>query len=187
VKLTKQRKVYIGVLGLGLAAMAVDRGFLSSSVTSPTSASAGVDGTRLTASAGSTSSDRATNGPTVTERLEGLRDQAAPATSPDAFATVQSWYESAAKPGPLTPEKIVPNAYRLSSVLTDKEGKPLFAVVNGQKISLAEEINGIRLIGAGGAKGTIPGHATIEVNGEQIELYMKESVTRGEARVQPRK
>lgn len=186
-KLTKQRKAYVGVLGLGLAALVVDRGFLSNSVTSPPSAVASAAGTGPASNADQKSTDLSRNGPTVTERLDALRDQAAPATSPDAFATVQSWYESAAKPGDLTTEKTVSSEYRLSGVLTDKEGKPLFAIINGQKIAMSEEVKGIRLIDAGGAKGTTPGRATIEVNGEQIELRMKEAVTRGETRVQPRK
>ena len=185
-KLSKQRKAYVGVLGLGLAALVVDRS-VGSSATSPSSAAAGVGMTIPTNESQELSARPTVGGQTVAERLEELRDRAAPESTPDAFARVQSWYESEREPAPAASEKPLSSVYRLSSVLTDRDGKALFAIVNGQKIALAEEVQGIRLVDAGGTKGGSPGFATIEVGGERIELRMKEAATRTDMKLQHRK
>lgn len=185
-KLSKQRKAYLGVLGLGLVALVVDRG-LGSSATSPSSASAGDAVPARAPEAGDALIRSTAGGPTVAERLDTLRDRATLGASPDAFARIPSWYESGDQPTPGTTENPSSTAYRLSSVFTDRDGKAAFAIVNGQTIALSEEVGGIRLIDAGGTKGTTPGFATIEVGGQRIELRTKEAATRGEVRVQPRK
>lgn len=186
-KLSKQRKAYVGVLGLGLAALIVDRGFLGSGATAPASASASVDNAQPVAITTASAVSIGRTGPGVTERLDAMRAQAAPDSAPDAFAVVSSWYESAAKPATNDPEKPADPKYHLTSVLTDKAGNPLFAVVNGLKIALSDEVQGIRLIDAGGTKGATPGFATIEVGGERIRLSMKEAFARAEPRGQTRK
>ncbi len=186
VKLSPQRKAYIGVLGLGLAALIVDRGFLSGSGTSPASAAAGL-APETVPGASLAQAPEAASTTTVAERLDALRDRAAPASAPDAFAVVESWYESASKPGTAATGNASAVAYHLSSVLTDKQGKPLFAVVNGQKIALSQEVDGVKLIDASGAKGGDPASAVIEVGGELLTLRMKEPATRSQTLVQARK
>lgn len=179
-KLTKEQRVYVAVLGLAVGGFAIDRLFLSESLSGPAGASA-AEGQPIPDAAAlvvdpqqraqpGAPADAASN---IAERLDSLRDQAA---QPDAMAAVlsipPSWFETPTPPGTTapapTPEKPAPtiqDKYKLTAVFAAKAGG--YATVNKQKLRLGQQIDDLVLIELRGRQ------AIFERGSEKIILEME--------------
>lgn len=177
-KLTKQTKVYAGILGLGLIALVADRALFT-----PAGASAAVEATPLNSApaadivaarpatpVASTSDDAASVGTaTISERLRVVAKEAekAPEFSGDAFAPPVTTGQSApaARVAPASAE-LFKAQYRLTGLV--HSGNTGAAIIDGKPVRVGESIGGFTLtrVDASGA--------TFELDGQQVTLTAPE-------------
>lgn len=166
VKLTKERRTYLAILGLGAAAVGVDRLWLNAG---PSSVSASMPD--VVASAGLPGAVGAGGGPTTTgvsvsRRLESLAATLRVDRVDDAFQLPLSWLppaeaaiEAPAPGGPLSP-RVLP---RVTGIVG--RGASIAAVIDGEVVVLGETSSkGVTLVGVEGQD------VTVEVAGERVTL-----------------
>jgi hypothetical protein len=149
-KLTRERKIYAAVLGLGLAVVGYDQ------LTAPASADAASEpqATLLMASAPASNKQNNTahagDGPSLAVRLSELAAKTGP-TSPDqirdAFVPSQSWLGKGALAGDridrAAADKFV-QRHRLGTVATSASGD--IAVVDDKLMQIGSKLDGFTLI-----------------------------------------
>ncbi len=156
--LSKERKVYVGLLAVALLAVAADQAILGTDVAGPEKAAAkptpAVSG--LPAPAGS--HGVATNGgqtPTagwisdkIQQATDGLQQVQGDAVS-DAFAVSHTWLgDSTGKPEPessqLTPPDAFERRYPLMAVITMEDDS--YAVLGGFTLRIGQSLDGYQLV-----------------------------------------
>ncbi len=154
-KVTKEQKVFIGLLTVGLIALGVDRFVLS-----PSSAEASDDSASLLvakapeAKATPSSNNKAptpaaatasTNNP-VAQKLVALSDALHLADVPvkDTFATPAAWIE---RPGTVAGGKPFDQMHSLSGVMVS--GRHPAAMVDGKLVSVGQLVDGYKLVAVG--------------------------------------
>lgn len=194
VELTKQRKVFVAVLGLCGIALVVDKAFLGGGVTGPSSAAAAGGEAAAVASASKPAGDRTPAKPkagmiespmaSLARRIARLPVEGAGAS--DAFSPPAAWptteeVRQAAAASDQAPTKTNRAGYRLTSV-----GRDTAVVVittapkdnNTRFLRLGEESDGMKLVGVHVARAGDRDDkttATIEVAGERFELELFEA------------
>lgn len=166
-KLSKQRRVWIGVLGLALGALFVDRVILGTGVASPRSASASgpTASTTPPLSAASVPSPAGS----IADRLETFRPRADPENAPDGFATIASWYREAAQTA--AEQAAAPAKFKLGGVWSEK-GVPVMAFINGKRCYIGDTIGDARLVAARTATGVSQAAVDLEIDGKTVTVEM---------------
>lgn len=164
VKLTKEQRVFVAILGLALSALTVDRFLLGGSFSGPAGANAGeapaspADGQPgLVVKPTERAKPDAADDHGIADRLNSLRDQAAePEAMADVLSVPSSWFE-AQTTGQATgqtgqsarqaEEKSAQSKYRLSGVYINPVNPATnFAIINKRHVHVGEEIDGMKLV-----------------------------------------
>ena len=152
-KVTKEQKIFIGLLVVGLVALGVDRFMLT-----PSSAEASEDASTLlvakpqaakpTPPPNAKSAVAATANP-VAQKLLALSESLHIANTPvkDTFATPVAWTD---KPGTVAGGKRFDQAHSLSGVMVS--GRHPAAMIDGKLVSVGQTIDGYKLVAV--AQGT---------------------------------
>lgn len=171
VELNKQRKLFIGILTVGLGALALDRLVLRED--------AGPDAAAAASPAASPAAEPGKSprqGPSVAERLKGIDvrvRQAPEAPSNDAFHAPKGMFPK--QPAPES-KKPAPSenrpVYKLTSIV--KTNKGVFAVVDKKTLQLGVPVKlrsgeSMKLVEADDRQGK----AVVEVDGERYELSIR--------------
>jgi hypothetical protein len=177
---TKQRKVYVAVLGLALGGLAVDRLVLDGGATGPRDAAAAIAAAGAPAPAAASPaglntlvSPAASRGPTLAARLEhiGKEHRLDPMCIDDAFRPSLAWPKPASpaasdrpKAAEVDPTQAFLKAHRLMAVVQNTTGGA--AIVNGRTLTVGMEIDGFKLVRITRRS------ATFEREGRSIELTL---------------
>ncbi|MCC6428348.1 MAG: hypothetical protein IT435_16195 [Phycisphaerales bacterium] len=159
VKLTKERRIYLAILGLGLSGVAVDRLWLSAG---PKTASAAATPVAMLDEEPDAEVPKTSSVVSVAKRLESIQSE----VGTDAFVIPASWMpkETPAKPDAPglagAPAKESAPRHRITSVVG--RGDAITAVIDGQFHRLGGKAkDGIRLLKVEKTQ------ALIEVNGQR--------------------
>ena len=150
-KVTKQQKIFLGLLGLGLAALTLDRFVLA-----PASAEAADDSASLLVSKEAHPAAPAppalqkaptvnsTAGDPITHKLKALSDAMHLAESParDAFVPAPAWSGGPGAPGMAT--RNFEEAHQLSGVMLS--GSHPAAMVDGRMVLTGQMVDGYKLV-----------------------------------------
>lgn len=168
-KITRERKIYLGMLALGLAALSLDR--VLTDAPGPRSASASVasslsDAADVTAASPVTpvtvmptapaiQPTAGSQTPRLAQRLAAFgREQGiAPQDAANAFVPSSQWLDEsraavaaqvneAIPAGPSEAEQFL-HAHKLNGIIADKHGG--LAIVNGKPVALGQSVGGFRL------------------------------------------
>ncbi len=176
-KLTRQRKIYLAILAIGLAALAVDRVFLGSDGAGPSRANAQTSGPAgsgpelAVLPPGSRAAASALAADALAERLrrlskkQGIEMKAVK----DAFACPEGWLPGQAASQPARP----PNAgalefqaqHQLMAVMAGSRGS---AIVDGKCLLIGQKLGLYQLVSVGKRS------AVFRCGDEQIVLKLKE-------------
>lgn len=164
--LSKQRKVYVGLLALGVAALGVDRFLLASSPLGPSAAHAGVDapGVPLGEPVGDTAGSARPSDAARDVFARRLRDRASQVETPvgsgrDAYLVPASWLRAADVPAPESASVEPASAawadgLSVSSMVDGGESGIPGAVINGVLVRVGQSFDldgGRPKLGAEGA------------------------------------
>jgi hypothetical protein len=170
-KVTKQQKIFAGLLALGLVALAMDR-----FVFSPQTAQASDDSAALLvakpskvatptiAASGKLAVDSSVTNP-IALKLNALSDSLHLPNAPvkDAFLPSQAWL---GKPsGERTDPKTFEQMHQLSGVMLS--GSHPAAMINGKLVSVGDMIDGYRLISVA------PGAANLQMDEIKVTLHSR--------------
>lgn len=163
-QLTKERKILVGVLALGMGALVVDRLFLATGASGPSQASAAETSTSAStgsaadsAGTGSVSSlttkDGATaQGPSVAEQLRHAAARETAAKPRNAFSLASPWFAKSRSQQTRDSWKQRVTTFRrnhqLDAVLGGSNGSAT-AVINGESLSVGDSVGGFNLVAIG--------------------------------------
>lgn len=168
-KITRERKIYLGMLALGLAALSLDRMFsdapgprsASASVASSFSDAADVTGVSPVAPvtvvpiAPAIQTDSGLQTPRLAQRLAafGQEHGIAPQDAANAFVPSAQWVDESRTAAAVQMDQAIPtgpseaeqflHAHKLSGIMADKQGG--LAIVNGKPVALGQSVGGFRL------------------------------------------
>jgi len=146
-KLTKQRKVYLGVLAVGLVALVIDRAFLGGGGVSPSSAEGAVI-PPVKAPAGAMSPQQPNV--SIADRLAAATEAANASELKDAFRPSDAWLAqlrpSADRPAvaPLDLAQSFSQRHRLMGVMLQTGGGK--AIVDDRCMAVGEKMDGFTLV-----------------------------------------
>ncbi|MBL7140608.1 MAG: hypothetical protein ISS74_06830 [Planctomycetes bacterium] len=180
--LTRSRKLCVAILGLALAALAVDRVFLASGTSGPKAAGASSLPAPDSADAAGASQDKKTlpaadRPPTLAARLESAAEQfaLAPTEMRDGFSIAETWLAelqvptAAHPPGPAEPQPSAAEAFAgrhtLTSVILTSQGGS--AVIDGKVVPLGQAVDGFTLLRLTRES------AVFGAAGEEVELRLR--------------
>ena len=183
-KLSKRQKVCIAVLGLALCGLVIDRTLLQDGgATGPDQAAAAGTGAESAASLPPAAAVRLETAPPasstespVAKRLATLAAtrRLDPAQAKDAFKLRKTWKlkvipEDAPDPRDIRAEKFV-KEHTLEAVMVS--GRLGSAAVNGQWVSVGEQLDGFQLIAVTQGSRDTPGSATFEFEERRVVLRL---------------
>lgn len=183
-KLSRERKVIIGILGVALAGLAADRLFFSSGLTGPAEASAAAGEFAVDASLDALVEEIDAEPASAPERTESLtatlsgrfekyaRQDSADVTGlSDVFRPSDSWLGTSEAPGgaarTITAADEFGMRHTLSAIMMSRSNPG--AVVNRQLITVGKELDGFTLVAVNERS------VVFEAEGEQVVLELDPS------------
>ena len=155
--LSKQRKVYLAVLGLGLLSLGADRLFLGGGQTAPEQATASVIVAPSRSQPSAPAKTVGGEAPAVITRVNALAERLAmvssrqnvdPQAVPDAFELSPEWKAALHPPDGTdgTSKRIASfqQTHHLTSVVMDKVGGS--AIINDNVVRVGQELDGFKLV-----------------------------------------
>jgi hypothetical protein len=147
VKLTRERKIFLGLLGLGAAALAVDRVFLG-----PAGASAAVGETpsaKAVAAAPAPAPvrpEKRATGPSLAQRLRGATTRLDASSTKDAFKPSSAWGVTPAKVPAAASEdaQTFQATHHITSIL--QAGDQAIVMIKGKTYRVGEVVDGYRVV-----------------------------------------
>lgn len=157
VKLSKERRIYLGILGLGLAAVAIDRAFLNAG---PGQASASVSPLDPALPPPTVEAPKSSSLVSVARRLDDFKLSPNSGHQSDAFVVPAAW-----QPAPPKPAEAAPQAAKGPQMPENRvtgligRGEAVAAVVNGNALRIGERSKeGVKLVRVVGNKVTLEEH-----------------------------
>ncbi len=157
VKLSKERRIYLGILGLGLAAVAADRVFLSAG---PGQASASISPMDPELPSPTIEAPKSSSLVSVARRLDEFKLSPSHGHQTDAFVVPAAW-----QPPPAKAAEAAPQAAKIPQTPENRvtgligRGEAVAAVVNGSALRIGERSReGVKLVRVVGNKVTLEEH-----------------------------
>ncbi|MDY7106998.1 MAG: hypothetical protein SYC29_00015 [Planctomycetota bacterium] len=176
-KSSRERNVFIGILGLALAALSVDRVFLGSGATGPAEASAAAEAYAVDASPDAADLEPVEDADeprpltsVLADRINtfGRADAQPISELPDVFGTPTSWAgdEASGETGarPTSPAQAFQADHRLTAVMLSQSNPG--AVVDGAFLKIGQALDGFALTSVNERS------AVFERDGERAELAL---------------